>query len=63
MARTQANDYKQKKAHIVDTATELFASKGFHATSIMDIAKACNTSKSSLYHYFESKEQLLYVIL
>ena len=29
----------------------------------MDIAKACNTSKSSLYHYFDSKEQLLYVIL
>ncbi|MEE9272711.1 MAG: TetR/AcrR family transcriptional regulator [Robiginitomaculum sp.] len=63
MARTQANDYKQKKTHIVDVATELFASKGFHATSIMDIAKACNTSKSSLYHYFDSKEQLLYVIL
>ena len=63
MARTQANDYKQKKAHIVDIATELFAAKGFHATSIMDIAKACNTSKSSLYHYFDSKEQLLYIIL
>ncbi len=63
MARTQAHDYKQKRSHILNTATQLFADKGFHASSIMDIAKACDTSKSSLYHYFDSKEELLYEIL
>ena len=63
MARTQAKDYLDKRMHILDVATGLFADKGFHATSISDIAEACDTSKSRLYHYFVSKEQLLFEIL
>ncbi|PHR91684.1 MAG: TetR family transcriptional regulator [Robiginitomaculum sp.] len=63
MARPQANDYKKKREHILQVATQLFAQQSFHATSITDIAKACNTSKSRLYHYFPSKEQVLYEIL
>lgn len=63
MARPQANDYDQKRNNILTQATILFASKGFHATSISDISGACNTSKSRLYHYFNSKEQVLYEIL
>jgi len=63
MARTQALDYPEKRLRILDIATELFAKQGFHATSITDIAQACETSKSRLYHYFDSKEQLLYEIL
>ena len=63
MARTQASDYYEKRANILDVATQLFAQNGFHATSIMDIATACQTSKSRLYHYFSSKEQVLYEIL
>ncbi len=63
MARTQADDYNQKRMVILDAATELFAREGFHATSISDIANRCKTSKSRLYHYFSSKEQVLYEIL
>ena len=63
MARTQASDYHDKRMRILDAATDLFARKGFHATSITDIAQMCDTSKSRLYHYFISKEQLLYEIL
>ncbi len=63
MARTKADDYNKKRASILDAATGLFAEKGFHATSISDIAKSCRTSKSRLYHYFTSKEQVLYEIL
>ncbi len=63
MARPQANDYHDKRAHIIDVATHLFAQNGFHATSVTDIATACSTSKSRLYHYFSSKEQVLYEIL
>ena len=62
MARTQAKDYLDKRRRILDAATVLFADKGFHATSVSDIAKACDTSKSRLYHYFTAKEQLLYEI-
>jgi AcrR family transcriptional regulator len=41
----------------------LFATRGFAASSIGDIAKACDCSKSRLYHYFESKEAILSSLL
>jgi AcrR family transcriptional regulator len=43
---------------IVEAALELFAERGFHATSVDDIANAVEISRSGLYQYFESKEQL-----
>ncbi len=42
---------------------ELFHRKGYFATSISDIARACGIQKSGLYYYFASKEELLYRIL
>ncbi|MBL4870743.1 MAG: TetR/AcrR family transcriptional regulator [Robiginitomaculum sp.] len=63
MARPQAQDYDHKRQLILNEATRLFAQNGFHATSVTDIADACATSKSRLYHYFTSKEQVLYEIL
>lgn len=59
MARTQAVDYEERRETIVEKAAELFAAKGFLGTSVMDIAKACDASKSLLYHYFPSKEDVL----
>jgi AcrR family transcriptional regulator len=44
----------------VDKAARLFADEGFHGTSISDIAAACGTSKSLLYHYYASKEDILF---
>ena len=63
MARPQADDYHDKRSRILEIAADLFAKNGFHATSISDIAAECSTSKSRLYHYFSSKEQVLYEIL
>lgn len=59
MARTQAVDYEERREAIVSEAAQLFASKGFLGTSVMDIARACGASKSLLYHYFPSKEDVL----
>ena len=59
MARTQAADYEERKEVILDRASALFARKGFLGTSVMDIAKACGASKSLLYHYYPSKEDVL----
>lgn len=59
MARTQAADYEDRREAILQRAAELFASQGFLGTSVMDIARACNASKSLLYHYFPSKEDVL----
>lgn len=63
MARTRAADFDDKQQFILDMAADLFAANGFANTSINDIAKACNASKSRLYHYYASKEALLFAIL
>ena len=53
----------QKKQLIMDTALELFAENGFHATSISQIAKNANISKGLTYNYFESKNDILNEIM
>lgn len=63
MARTQSADYEQRKAVIVDAAADLIASLGFGAASISDLAKACGISKSLIYHYYPSKEDILYAVM
>ncbi|TAK49788.1 MAG: TetR/AcrR family transcriptional regulator [Xanthobacteraceae bacterium] len=63
MARTRSPDYDAIQASILDTTAGLFASRGFAASSIGDIAEACGCSKSRLYHYFESKESILSTLL
>ncbi|MCF8032330.1 MAG: TetR/AcrR family transcriptional regulator [Desulfarculaceae bacterium] len=45
------------------TATELFSSKGYQATSVRDIAAAMDMTVSNIYHYFGSKEGLLRAVL
>lgn len=63
MARTRAEDYDDKRALIFERAAELFAESGFASTSIADLAVRCRASKSWIYHYFPSKEAILYEIL
>src|ERR1700679_3833225 len=63
MARTQAADYEQRREAIVDAAARLFAEKGFLGASISDIANACEMSKSLIYHYYESKEDILFDVM
>lgn len=63
MARTQAADYEERREAIVDHAAMLFAKSGFLGASVSDIAKACKTSKSLLYHYYPSKEDVLYAVM
>lgn len=63
MTRVRAEDYEDKKRIILDKAAALIARKGFAVATMMDVAKACDASKSHLYHYFPSKEDLLYAIV
>lgn len=63
MARTQAEDYEERRGEIVGKAARLFAERGFHGASIADLAQACGTSKSLLYHYYDSKEDILYDVM
>lgn len=52
-----------RTAIIVDTAAELFRSKGYDATSLQDIADEVGILKGSLYHYIDTKEDLLFAII
>lgn len=63
MARTQAADYDQRREAIVEQAGRLFARTGFRGASVADLAAACETSKSLVYHYFPSKEDILYEVM
>ncbi len=63
MARTQAADYEQRREAIVEKAAELFARGSFRGTAIADLAAACNLSKSLIYHYYPSKEDILFAVM
>lgn len=63
MARTRSADYDKIQASIIERTAALFASRGYAATSIGDIAAANECSKSRLYHYFKSKEEILSTML
>ena len=63
MARTQAADYEQRRETIVEKAAALFAKQGFHRTSMSDLSAATTMSKSLLYHYYGSKEEMLYAVM
>ena len=63
MARTQAPDYDQRRAAIVETAAGIYASKGFAAASVADLAAALGASKSLIYHYYPSKEDILFEVM
>lgn len=54
--------YDAKLESILRAAAVIFAEKGYHQASIRDIARATGVSLSGLYYYFQSKEELLFLI-
>lgn len=63
MARTRAVDYEQKQESILLTAARLFSQEGVERSSMASIAAECGYSKALLYHYYDSKEALLFDIV
>ena len=59
MARTRAAGYDDQAAAILARAAELFARRGYSATSMNDVAAACDVGKATLYHYHQQKSTLL----
>jgi AcrR family transcriptional regulator len=47
-----------RRDEVIDVAAELFARKGFRATTVRDIAEAAGMLSGSLYHHFDSKERI-----
>ena len=53
----------ERRAELARTAARLFAERGFHGTSMGDIAEAMGIQKASLYSLTSSKQQLLYDVV
>jgi len=48
----------QRRADMISIAAELFAQKGYRATTVREIADAAGILSGSLYHHFDSKESI-----
>ncbi len=59
----QAQLIAARRSQILDAATTVFAEKGFHPTTIKDIAKVAGIADGTIYNYFENKTALLLGIL
>ena len=51
------------RERLLETASHLFAEKGYASTSVREIVARAGVSKPVLYYYFQSKEGLYYAIL
>jgi AcrR family transcriptional regulator len=63
MARPKSASHDLKRDEILDIAAQCFADGSYPATSMSTIAAAGGTSKARLYHYYESKEAILFDLL
>ncbi len=59
MARPRSAGYDDHREQILAAAARLFATRGYPATTMNDVAAACGLSKATLYHYVRDKHDLL----
>src|SRR5437879_10567283 len=57
-----ASRFDRRLAEIITHATDVFCEKGYEGASMRDLSRASGASLAGLYYYFESKEELLYLI-
>ncbi|WP_295533271.1 TetR/AcrR family transcriptional regulator [uncultured Thioclava sp.] len=63
MARTRASDFEEKQHNLLLDAARVFASQGMEKASMSQIALEAGVSKSLLYHYYPSKDALIFAII
>ncbi|AKJ69798.1 TetR family transcriptional regulator [Pandoraea thiooxydans] len=63
MARTKAPNHESQREQILDVAAQAFAQSSYPSTSMSELAAICGTSKARLYHYYASKEAILFDLL
>ncbi|HEY1227269.1 MAG TPA: TetR/AcrR family transcriptional regulator [Ramlibacter sp.] len=62
MGRGRHAGYDDQRETILAQAAHLFATRGYSATSMNEVAEACGLSKATLYHYYRDKYALLFSI-
>lgn len=63
MARTRAADFEEKQHSILMSAAAVFAEQGLEKASMSQIAAQLSVSKALLYHYYPSKDALIFAII
>ncbi len=63
MTRSPRLPAAERRRRIEDAATELFAQRGYAATTVEDIVRAAGVTKPMLYRHFESKQELCIALL
>lgn len=63
MARTIAKDHDEKRAQILKSAAKVFAEAGYDRASMTQLARECGISKANIYHYYDSKDAVLFGLL
>ena len=51
--------FERKRQVVLRTAARIFSARGFHQTTLADVADELHVSKPALYHYFKSKDEIL----
>ena len=59
MARPRAAGFEDQREQILAAAAQLFATRGYTAATMNEVAAACGISKATLYHYVRDKHGLL----
>jgi AcrR family transcriptional regulator len=63
MARTRASDFEEKQLGLLLSAAAVFAEQGMEKASMAQIASRSGVSKALLYHYYPSKDSLIFAII
>ena len=63
MARTRASDFEEKQHGLLVSAAAVFAEQGMEKASMAQIASHSGVSKALLYHYYPSKDVLIFAII
>jgi len=56
-------DVEEKKMEIANKAIPVFSEKGYYNTKLKDIGKACDMGRTTLYQYFNNKDEIYFYIL
>jgi len=54
---------KERKQYLAEIATSVFAKQGYRAASLQNVADVAGISKAGIYHYFKTKEDILYYLI
>ena len=63
VGRSTQNNASQKSENLLEVATALFAERGFHGTTMLDIAEAADLGRQAVYGRFPDKETLFIAVI